>query len=89
MIFLWHMRKYIAELLLNKTLATDKAALLGKFKCLKSYKEHFYEVFVMYKYYSKYSVSWQRHSNAHDCELYRATIGFMYFLILTGSETSV
>lgn len=68
---------------------TDKAVLLGQFKCLKSYEEHFYEGFVMPKYYSTYNFSWQRHSNAHDCELYRATVCFIYFLILTGSEISV
>lgn len=68
-IFLCHMRKYIAELLLNKKLMTDKAVLLGQFKCLKSYEEHFYEGFVMSKYYPTHNFSWQWHSSAHDCEL--------------------
>lgn len=50
---------YIAELLLKKPLMADKAVLLGQFKCLKSYEEHFYEGFVMSKYYSVYNFSWQ------------------------------
>lgn len=38
---------------------TDKAVLLGQFKFLKSYEEHFYEGFVMSKYYSTCNFSWQ------------------------------
>lgn len=58
-IFLWHMRRCIAELLLNKNVMTDKAMLLGQFKCLESYENYFCETFVKSKYYPTYNFSWQ------------------------------
>lgn len=43
----------------SQTLMTDKAVLLGQFKCLESYEKYFCERFVISKYYPTYNFSWQ------------------------------